>query len=184
MRSTSSPLTFIAFGLLFLASGASGCSACRTTPANEAATSTPAPEAYTPPAEGATSLIESMRGRRDAGSGQITIEGRLLLPAGTRVWVDLYRSGIASVTDPLARAELYLGPRGAFEAGPFKVPADSKFRVAITSYFTGSWQPSEVITLVGLGGARLPKSALRLDRPNAPGMGAHLEESADVNIGS
>jgi hypothetical protein len=141
--------------LLVVVVGALGASACGTTPAREAATSAPAADVYTPPAEGASSLIESVRGRRDAGSGQITIEGRLRLPEGTQIRVDVYRSGIVSITDPLARAELYLGPRGAFEVGPLKVPADSKFRVVITS-----------------------------DRPNASESGAHFEESAVVDIGS
>ena len=174
----------LTLAIVALASGASGCNACRSTPQTDgAASAATGSETYTPPPENTTSLIESVRGRRDATTGQVTIDGRLLLPAGARIWVDLYPAGTGQSADPLARAEQYRGPRGSFAAGPFKVPPDSQFRVLITSYFTSSWQPKDVIAQVGLGGMKLPKHTLRLDRPNAPGMGAHLEQSADVTIG-
>jgi hypothetical protein len=169
---------------LAVALTAAGCHACRST-SSTTESEAPAAATYRPPAESATSLVESVRARRDASSGQVRIDGRLLLPMGARIWVDVYPAGVAQSADPIDRAELYLAANGTFEAGPFKVPAaDSQVRILVTSYFTTSWQPPDVIALVGLGGMKLPKAALRLDRPGAPGMGAHLEESATVRIGS
>jgi hypothetical protein len=170
----------VTLALVLVAGAACG----RSTDEPPAPGGAPSAAAYTPPAESATSLIEVVRARRDASSGQVRIDGRLLLPAGARIWVDVYSAAAASSADPIDRAELYLSANGTFEAGPFKVPpADSQLRVLITSYFTMSWQPAEVLSLVGLGGMKLPRDALRLDRPNAPGMGAHLEESQTVPIG-
>lgn len=136
---------------------------------------------YTPPAEGTTSLVQSVMATR-AGAGQIAVEGRLRLPEGTRIWVDLYPANAAPGADPVGRAELYLGPGGSFAAGPFKVSGVSEVQVQLTSHFSRSWQPGDVLALVGVGGLKLPKSALRPSNPQAPQSGGYLETTVKVPV--
>lgn len=159
--------------------------ACKASPAPEAArtpgSNEPSAPAYTAPREGTTSLVQNMKARRDA-NGQVTVEGRLLLPQGTRVWVELYQANSKPNEDPISRAELYLGPDGSFEAGPFNVKGARQVRTQVTSHFTLAWQPAEVIALVGLNGTKLPKSALTPNNPGAPQSGGHLDSAQNVTI--
>ena len=125
--------------------------------------------------------MQSATARRD-GDGQVPVEGRLLLPQGARVWVDVYPPAAKDNADPLGRSELYLGPAGAFNAGPFKVAALTQLHVQFTSHFTRSWQPADVLSLVGVNGMKLPKSALRPANPQAPQSGGFLEASVTIPI--
>ena len=95
----------------------------------------PKVEAYTPPKEG-TPLVSSIAVRRNAG--QVMVDGKTLLPAGTRVWIDLYASNARPDADPVGHAELYLSPGGAFEVGPFKDPGGAQAKVIVTSHFSRS----------------------------------------------
>ncbi len=107
------------------------------------------------------------------------VDGRLLLPEGTRLWVEVYPA--ASKTDtPLDRAELYLEAGGSFQAGPFTLPPASEYRLELTSKFDRNWQPQDVLGLVGPEGTKLPKSALVSDNPQAPG--GRLQYSAVVTV--
>jgi hypothetical protein len=160
------------------------CAACSSATPQASAEQTPAAapagEVYTPPAEGTASLVQSVTARKDT-DGQVSVEGRLLLPAGTRVWVDVYPPGDRGA-DPIGRAELYLGPGGSFKAGPFKLPVLAQLQVQFTSHFSRSWQPNDVIALVGAGGMKLPKSALRPANPQSPQSGGFLETTVAVAI--
>src|SRR5215831_649446 len=92
-------------------------------PADEAApaaTREAAADAYNPPPEGTSSLVQALTARRDS-DGQVKIAGKILLPATTRVWVEVYPAAGAPQDQLLGRSELYLDPGGTFEAGPFKL---------------------------------------------------------------
>ena len=158
--------------------------ACAQAPAPPAADQASAPASvaapYTPPADGTATLVGPVTARRGA-DGQVSVEGRLLLPAGARVWVDVYAPG--KTVDPIGRAELYLGPGGSFNAGPFKIAALSQLHVQFTSHFSRSWQPADVLALVGANGLKLPQSALRPANPQSPQSGGFLEASVTVPIG-
>jgi len=142
-----------------------------------------AADAYSPPPEGTSSLVQSLTARRDSG-GQVRIAGKILLPSTTRIWVEVYPATGAPQDQLLGRSELYLDPGGTFEAGPFTLSGAGPFRVQVTSYFSRSWQPADVLRAVGQKGTKLPKSALKLDDPRSPIAGGHLEYSGSVTIGS
>jgi hypothetical protein len=135
---------------------------------------------YVIPPEGTASLVPSLSARRDQ-NGQVSVSGRVLLPAGARIWVEVYPVSSPAGADPMGRSELYLDAGGAFEAGPFKLPAGT-YRVQVTSHFNPSWQRPEVMSLIGPNGSRLPKSALRLRNPAAQS-GGYLEYSGSVTVG-
>jgi len=158
-----------------------GSQACRSSQAEQSAPKGSSAEAYTPPAQGTASLVESVHARRTANH-EVIVSGRLLLPVATRVWVELYPAGSAADADPVARAELYLAPGGAFETEALKAPDGTDIRVAITSHFTRSWQAQEVLTAVGAGGMKLPKSALKPDNPANPQSAGHLEYTGVVKV--
>ena len=155
-----------------------GCNSCRQPSAAGPAASGAAAEGYRVPPDGTTSLVRSLTGHRTA-AGAVVVDGRLLLPEGTRIWVEVYPA--TSKTDtPLDRAELYLEAGGSFQAGPFTLPPASQYRLELTSKFDRNWQPRDVLGLVGPEGTKLPKSALASDNPQAPG--GHLQYSALVTI--
>jgi len=148
-----------------------------------AATHDVAADAYSPPPEGTSSLVQSLTARRDP-DGQVRIAGKILLPSTTRIWIEVYPVTGAPQDQLLGRSELYLDPGGTFEAGPFTLSGAGPFRVQVTSYFSRSWQPADVLRAVGQKGTRLPKSALKLDDPRSPIAGGHLEYSGSVTVGS
>ena len=115
-------------------------------------------------------------------SGEVIVDGKLLLPVATRVWVELFPAASAADADPVARAELYLGPGGAFETEALNASGGPEFRVVITSHFTRSWQAQEVLSAVGAGGMKLPKSALKADKPRQRTMAGHLEYAGVVKV--
>lgn len=162
-----------------------GVAACGLSQAPESAqpesAAAEASQTYTPPREGASSLVDALAARRDA-NGEIVVNGTLSLPSGTRTWVELYEPGAAAGADPIGRAELYLGPGGAFEAGPFKLQIGRQVRVLLTSHFSRSWQGTDVLALVGVNGTKLPRSALTPNNPQAPQSGAHLEHSTILAV--
>jgi hypothetical protein len=156
---------------------------CSSKPPAESDGAAPAVERYTAPPEGTASLVQSLSAHRDR-DGRTVVDGRLLLPAGTRIWVELFSTKSTSSDDPIGRAELYLSPGGSFQAGPFNLPGVSQCRIQVTSHFSRSWQAPEILSVIGLNGAKLPKSALRPNSPSAPQSGGHLEYSATVNVGA
>jgi hypothetical protein len=160
---------------------ATGCQSCRGPVVEESkGPAVTAPEAYTPPPPGASSLVDSVSARRDS-SGSVVVEGKLL-PASTRVWVELFPAGSAPDASPIDRAELYLGSGGTFRTDPLKAPTGSEFRILITSHFTPSWQSSEVLAGVGTGGLKLPRAALMPNNPNNPQSAGHLEYSGVLKV--
>jgi hypothetical protein len=171
----------VALGALVLAGFVGAACGVSQQPESSQPAAEGASDTYTPPREGTSSLIETIKARRDPG-GQVLVEGRLLLPQGTRVWVELYQPSATPNADPLGRAELYLGPGGSFEAGPFKLEGVRQVRAQVTAHFSRSWQPGEVLALVGMNGAKLPKSALVPNNPGAPQSGGHLDRSQTVSI--
>src|SRR5699024_8058160 len=106
-------------------------------------TTTPTSGSYQPPPQGTTSLVQSVTARRNS-AGEVVVNGRLLLPEGTRIWVDVYPAKNGADT-PLGHAELYLDAGGVFEAGPFQVAAASQYRLELTSRFDRNWQPRDVL---------------------------------------
>jgi hypothetical protein len=146
-----------------------------------AAVATEGQQTYVVPAAGVTSLVESVRARRNE-RGDVVVDGRLLLPESTRVWIELYPAASPPDADPSGRAELYLGPGGSFETEALKAPPASEFRILITSHFTRSWQSSDVLAAVGAGGAKLPAGALTPNDPNNSAAGSHLEVASLVKV--
>lgn len=177
--------TAIVLGVVLAAAISPGPGCSRSQPPDEAAQAAPpaAADAYSPPPEGTASLVQSLTARRDA-DGQVRIGGKILLPATTRIWVEVYPSTAGPQEQLLGRSELYLDPGGTFEAGPFKLSGSGPFRVQVTSYFSRSWQQPDVLRAVGQKGTKLPKSALKLDDPRSPIAGGHLEYSGSVTVGS
>ena len=143
----------------------------------------PAVEHYTPPPEGTSSLVQSVTAHRDS-NGQTVVDGRVLLPAGTRIWVELFSIQSAPSADPIGRAELYLGPGGSFQAGAFKLPGVSQCRIQVTSHFSRSWQAPEILSVTGVNGTKLPRSSLRPNDPSAPQSGGHLDYSGTLSVGT
>jgi hypothetical protein len=176
MRYSKALLTVLALATIAFA----GSQACRSPQAEQSSKGSAAP-AYTPPPQGTASLVESVHARRTANR-DVIVAGKLLLPVATRVWVELYPAGSAADADPVARAELYLAPGGAFETEALKAPDGPDIRVVITSHFTRSWQAQEVLTAVGAGGMKLPKSALKPDNPANPQSAGHLEYTGVVKV--
>jgi hypothetical protein len=164
-----------------------GAACSKAQPASETASEPPktADDNYKPPPEG-TPIVQSLTAHRES-NGQVKVTGKILLPATTRVWVEMYPASPAPTSNPqeqlLGRSELYLDPGGTFEAGPFKLTGAGPFRVLVTSYFSRAWQPPEVLRVVGIKGTRLPKSALKLDNPQSPEGGGHLEYSGSLTVG-
>ena len=160
----------------------SGCS--KPQPGSEAVSEPPKTEDnYKPPPEG-TPLVQSLTAHRES-DGQVKVTGKILLPATTRVWVEMYPAATTARSPQeqlLGRSELYLDPGGSFEAGPFKLTGSGPFRVLVTSYFSRSWQPPDVLRVVGIKGTRLPKSALKLDNPQSPEGGGHLEYFGSLTV--
>jgi hypothetical protein len=177
--------TTVLVGVVLAAAVSAGPGCRQSQPSSETPAAPPQSTAdtYTPPPEGTSSLVQSLTARRDS-DGQVKIGGKILLPATTRIWVEVYPSTAGMQDQLLGRSELYLDPGGTFEAGPFKLSGAGPFRVQVTSYFSRSWQPADVLRAVGQKGTRLPKSALKLDDPRSPIAGGHLEYSGSVNIGS
>jgi len=157
--------------------------ACSSKPPAESDGAPPAVEHYAAPPEGTASLVQSVKARRDR-SGQTFVSGRLLLPAGTRIWVEVFSPTATPSDDPIGRAELYLGPSGSFEAGPFNLPGISQCRVQVTSHFSRAWQAPEILAVIGLNGTKLPKSSLKPNSPASPQSGGHLDYSGTLNIGA
>jgi hypothetical protein len=175
--------TYRSFAVLALATIALACGsqACRSSQAEQSTPKGSTAEAYTPPPQGTASLVESVQARRTP-NGDVIVAGKLRLPVATRVWVELFPAASAADADPVARAELYLAPGGAFETEALKAPDATDIRVAITSHFTRSWQAQEVLTAVGAGGMKLPKSALKPDNPGNPQSAGHLEYASVVKV--
>jgi hypothetical protein len=165
------------------AAALSGGAACSSKPPAESDGAGPVVERYTAPPEGTSSLVQSLAAHRDR-NGQTVVDGRLLLPAGTRIWVELFSTQAAPSADPIGRAELYLGPAGSFQAGPFNLPGVTQCRIQVTSHFSRSWQAPEILSVIGLNGTKLPKSSLRPNDPSAPQSGGHFEYTSTVNVGA
>jgi hypothetical protein len=177
---TISGTTLCAAALAAALCGGAGCS---SKPPAESDGAAPAVEHYTAPPEGTSSLVQSVTAHHDR-NGHTVVDGRLLLPAGTRVWVELFSSQSTPSDDPIGRAELYLGPSGSFQAGPFNLPGISQCRVQVTSHFSRAWQAPEILSVIGLNGTKLPKSSLRPNDPSTPQSGGHLDYSGTLNIGA
>ncbi len=175
--------TLVCFALMAALSTGAACS--RSQPPSEAGSTPPksTDEAYTPPPEGTSSLVQSLTARRDR-NGVVKVTGRMLLPATTRIWVEIYPAKTGPQEQLLGRSELYLDPDGSFEAGPFNLSGAGPYRVLVTCYFSRSWQHPEVLRAVGLKGTKLPKSALKLDNPQTPSNGGHIEYSGALTVGS
>jgi hypothetical protein len=160
-----------------------GSPGCASKPPAESDGAAPAVERYTAPPEGTASLVQSLAAHRDR-NGQTLVDGRLLLPAGTRIWVELFSIQSSPSADPIGRAELYLGAGGSFQAGPFNLPGVSQCRVQVTSHFSRSWQAPEILSVIGLNGTKLPKSSLKPNNPSSPQSGGHFEYTGTVNVGA
>ena len=166
----------------FVASCAAGCGGSQG-PAQSASTASVAAgasEVYTPPPEGTSSLVQSVAARRDT-NGQVIIEGRLLLPSGARLWVELFPEKATAGGDPIGRSELYLESRGVFAAGPFNLPP-ATYRVQLTSHFNRGWQSPEVLSAVGLNGVKLPNAILKPLNPTTPQSGGYLDHVGLVTV--
>jgi hypothetical protein len=166
-----------------LAAALYGGPGCSSKPPAESDGAAPVVERYIAPPEGTASLVQSLSVHRDRNS-QTVVDGRLLLPAGTRIWVELFSITATPSAEPIGRAELYLGPGGSFQAGPFNLPGITQCRIQVTSHFSRSWQAPEILSVIGLNGTKLPKSSLRPNDPSAPQSGGHFEYTSTVNVGA
>lgn len=173
---------FISLVLSAALLGVVGCGPSQTPSQAEPAQPSTPPETYTPPPEGTSSLVESVEARRDR-KGQVMIDGKLLLPSGTKVWVELFSLKVQGGKTTLGRAEPHVASGGSFEAGPFNLPGPGQYRVQLTAHFNGAWQSPEVLAAVGSNGTKLPKAALKPDDPEFPQTGGHLEYSRSVKVG-
>jgi len=138
-------------------------------------------ESYVPPPAGTKSLIREISATRNA-DGTITVSGVLLLPLGTKIWVER----LSSAGKILAQAETVVGAAGTFSAGPFsdqgKAPKTGLQNIRVVSHFNDVWQPVAVLAAVGENGKKLPSSALRPYDPAFLNAGGHLEDSRTVQF--
>jgi len=124
------------------------------------------------------SLVQALSVVRNA-EGAVTVSGKLLLPKGTKLWIQpLSRDG----NRPLAQIEALVQPGGSFSTPPFfyddgSVPRPGPQKLEVFSLFRpDTWQPADVLTLIGENGSRLPQAALRPDDPEFPNGPRHLED--------
>jgi hypothetical protein len=111
------------------------------------------------------------------------ISGKLLLPSGTKVWVEVFPLNVQTTKTALGKAEPHVLSGGSFDTGPFNLPGPGPYRLQLTAHFNGAWQSREVLAAVGSNGTRLPRSALKPDDPEFPQSGGYLEYSRSVNVG-
>jgi len=129
---------------------------------------------------GVESLIQQVSATRTENGG-IVILGKTKLPKGTKLMIDISRSGpLLGQTKVTAKEE------GSFSSEPFtdkdKPRKSGIYKVTITSYFTEIWQSKDVLIKVGKNGAKLPPGQLVPDDPEFPTAGGHLKVTVDVNF--
>lgn len=138
-------------------------------------------ESYIPPPEGTLSLVQSLESARD-WKGEVNVVGSLLLPSGTKLWVEIFPEKPRVGERSLAKSEPRLAVGGFFQAGPFVLPKAGLYRVRLLACFNGVWQSPEVLALVGSSGTKLPKSALEPVDPEFPQSGGRFEYWSSLNV--
>lgn len=125
-------------------------------------------------------LIQQVSARRIENGG-IIILGKANLPKGTKLMIDLSRSG-----RPLGQSKVIVNEDGNFSSEPFtnknKPHISGLYKVTIYSYFTEIWQSDEVLAKVGENGSKLPAAQLVPDDPEFPKAGGHLSVSFDISF--
>lgn len=171
-------------GIGFIASIAGQCSGSKQQPESAAPTASSkadTAESYAPPPPGTKSLIREISGTRNA-DGTVTISGVVLLPKGTKIWVER----LSSAGKTLAQDKTVVGDRGTFTDGPFsddgKAPRAGPQKVQVVSFFNGAWQPPDVLAAVGEDGKRLPLSALRPNDPEFPTAGGRVQDARTIQF--
>jgi hypothetical protein len=129
---------------------------------------------------GVDSLIQQVSATRTEDGG-IIILGKTKLPKGTKLMIDISRSGSL-----LGQANVTVNEGGSFSSEPFtnkgKPHKSGLYKVTITSHFTSIWQSNDVLLQVGKNGAKLPPGQLVPDDPEFPKAGGHLEVSFDITF--
>jgi hypothetical protein len=129
----------------------------------------------------AESIIKGISAKR-TGNGGIIIFGKVNLPKGTKIMLDL----LLSANKIAGQSDLFLKDDGAFESGIFTNKGNpytgGKYRIKIYSYFTSRWQSKEVLLKVGENGILLKNIKLTPDDPEFPNNAKHLEQSFVINF--
>jgi hypothetical protein len=151
--------------------------------ANDGAVVRAGPTPYTLSPASTRSLIQTVSAIRNAEGG-LVVSGVVLLPKGTKVWVQPLSSDGKRI---LTQAETYVGNEGKFSTEPLfsgdgSILKPGPQKVELLSHFTNLWQSSEVLGLVGENGSKLPSAALHPDDPEFPKNGGHLEEELTLSV--
>ena len=141
-----------------------------------------AAENYVLPPVGTKTLIREMSATRNA-DGTVTVSGILSLPPDTKILI----SRLSSAAKIQGQIQTVVVAGGAFSAGPFsdkgKAPIAGPQSIEIISFFNPAWQQApSVLALVGEDGKKLPTSAVRLNDPEFPHLGGHVDEIRIVQV--
>lgn len=122
--------------------------------------------------------------RGDDGGVRFTCHA--MLPEGTKAMVSVLSTGRGRI---LGQDSPDVGPNGLLTAGPFTNKGEAlpveEVKVEVEARFQPWIQSKEVMDLVGVGGGKLPKAALRSDDPDLPPAAQtsfHAEEVFKVNL--
>lgn len=127
------------------------------------------------------SIIKSISAKR-TGNGGIIIFGKVNLPKGTKIMLDL----LLSSNKIAGQSTLFSKDDGSFESEIFTNGGNpysgGKYKVKMYSYFTSIWQSKEVLLKVGKNGILLNNFKLTPDDPEFPNNAKHLEQSFVINF--
>jgi len=126
------------------------------------------------------SLIQQISTRRIENGG-VVILGKAKLPKGTKLMIDLTRSGRL-----LGQTKVFVNEEGNFSSEPFtdnnKPHPSGIYKVKIYSYFNKMWQTDDVLNKTGENGAKLLPALLVPDDSEFPKAGGHLDVSLDITF--
>jgi len=137
---------------------------------------------FSSPSIAKETLVQELSAQRD-NNGGITIIGRVKLPKGTKLMLDV------KYKNYFAQDNVIVADNGKFSSVAFsnknKPCIAGTYDVTVIAYFTKMFgQPSDVIAKVGEGGKLLPITALIPDDPEFPEAGGHLKETRKINFPS
>lgn len=124
-----------------------------------------------------SSFLDYVEAKRDLQGG-IRFEGKMHLPGGSKIMLNLHRLGNKKILGqdkmaPLTDSGKFVSTVFTDQGKPYK---EGKYRITLTVYFNGPWnQPNHVIEFAGINGTKLPKNlSVPLDR-EFPDSGRRIE---------
>jgi hypothetical protein len=115
-----------------------------------------------------------------ADDGGIRICGKANLPEKTKLGISLVQPWGEGNEKLLGESDAAVNAQGDFQSGGFTdhdIPyPEGDHTVHIYTYFNQAWQSSQILALLGTNGSRLPVAVLKLDDPEFPKQGGHIDQ--------